>query len=160
MKRILLVVAAFMFIGLVGPVMAQKKNSAAKEAATTQQLADKAEVNDDISLVSGTVNVTKDAKTGEVTELGLMTQSGFKFMITRDDGSKYLEQQNGQTVELTSVISVKDGKKWITIKKPVAMLPVDDIDKDDKGKKGKKNKKNKDEQKPEKKPPKKVNFGY
>lgn len=112
----------------------------------------------DLSNVSGTVNVIKDKKTGDVTDLELLTESGFKFKITRDAESKYLEAQNGKTVEVAGLISVKDGQKWVTIKKPTVMAPVDDKSAEGKAKK-KADKDGKDAPK-ERKPGRKVNFGY
>jgi len=112
----------------------------------------------DLSNVSGTVSVTKDKKTGDVTDLELLTESGFKFKITRDSESKYLETQNGKNVEISGLISVKDGLKWVTIKKPTVMLPVDD--KGAEGKTVKKADKDGKGGQKERKPPKKVNFGY
>ncbi len=111
----------------------------------------------DLSNMSGTLNVTKDKKTGEVADLELLTESGIKFKITRDAESKYLEAQNGKSVEITGLISVKDGLKWITIKKQAAMSPVDD--KTGGGKTAKKDKDDKGAKK-ERKVGRKVSFGY
>ncbi|RJP54186.1 MAG: hypothetical protein C4586_00250, partial [Anaerolineaceae bacterium] len=114
--------------------------------------------------VSGMVVVSKDRKSGEVTDLELMTSGGFKFKIIRDSESKYLESKNNESVELTGLISQKDGYKWVAIKKPVAMAPVDDTVGGGKGggKHGKKQEQEqaKKQQQEKKQKGRKVNFDY
>ena len=150
-KLLLMACVAVLFGGLsLSTVRAQQKTAQKPTVVVSDD-------SGDLSNVSGTVNVTKDKKTGEVTDLELLTESGFKFKITRDAESKYLEAQNGKSVEVAGLISVKDGLKWVTIKKPTVMAPVDD--KVAEGKVKKADKDGKGAQKP-KKPAKKVNFGY
>jgi hypothetical protein len=165
MKRIVVVLFAGLLAGgMVSDVaFAQNKEKAEKKAEKAEKTK-KHEVSDptvaldpnaDISNVSGTVIVTKDKKAGEVTDIELQTSSGFKFKITRDDASKYLEQKNGENVDLTGVIAQKEGQKWVTIKKPVVLAPVEDKAKIDEKQIRKAKKADR-----EKRPAKKVNFEF
>ena len=155
-KNILAGAVIVLIVGLIsGNAPAQQKSADAKKTEAAQAAVPSDAVAD-LSNVSGTVNVTKDKKTAEVTELELLTQSGFKFKITRDAESKYLESKNGETVEISGLISQKDGQKWVTIKKPVALSAVDD--KAAEGKTTRKNTEKKEQR--EKKPPRKFKFDY
>jgi hypothetical protein len=155
-KVLLMAVVGTLFAGIcAGNVLAQQKSEAIKRAEAAKAATTQKDDGDDVANVSGTVNVTKDKKTGDTTDLELLTQSGFKFKITRNADSKYLEQKNGESLELTGVISQKDGQKWLTIKKPPVMTPVDD-----KGEGKQQKKKAAKKEQAEKKPPKKYKFDY
>ena len=152
MKKILLVsVVAVLACSVAGNALAGKSPALLKAEEAAKQI----NTGDDLSEVSGSIVVTKDKKTGEVTDLELLTQSGFKFKITRNEESKELEAKNGAAVELAGVIEMKDGKKWFTVKKPAPpMVATDDTGKGSEVKKAKKS------EKAEKKPGKKVHFEY
>lgn len=153
MKKLLLMSALVYLAGSVAAnAQAQNKSPALKKA---EQAVQQMDFGADLSEVSGNVVVTKDKKTGEVTDLELLTQSGFKFKITRNEDSKALEAKNGVAVELAGVIAMKDGQKWLTIKKPAPPM----VATDDSGK-GAEVKAVKKAEKAERKPGKKVKFEY
>ncbi|MDD4869684.1 MAG: hypothetical protein PHR77_03925 [Kiritimatiellae bacterium] len=164
MKKVILVVTMAILFGGIGTcnTLAQQQNEALKRAEAAKAMA-KATTNaavqnvdeEDIANISGIVKVTRDKKTGDTTDLELLTQSGVKFKIVRDNDSRYLEQKSGETVELTGIIRQKDGQKWIMIRKPAVMAPVDDKGA---GKVQKKAAAKKEQQ--AKKPPKKYKFDY
>jgi hypothetical protein len=152
-KVLLITVAAGLF---ATSAMAAERSVALKAAVAPVDV--KADENVDLANVSGTVIVTKDKKTGEATDLDLMTSGGFKFKITRDSESKYLEAKNGESMDLAGLITQKDGQKWVTIKKPTVISPVDD--KAGEGKTVKNAERAAKKEQKEKKPGRKVSFGY
>jgi hypothetical protein len=71
---------------------------------------------------TGVVGVTKDAA-GKVTGIKLIVTS---YDIVLDEGSKPLENMDGQRVRVTGTFNMQDGKRQFTVKS-VEAAPAEDV---------------------------------
>ena len=106
MKFIMTVVAVLCMVLIANGVFADE----AVKAASTETM----EVSEHVT-VFGTVSVQKDAK-DEVTGIELIAANGTVYYVTQNAKGNMLAKDDGKHVEVTGIVSEKEGKKWLHVK--------------------------------------------